>query len=378
MSNPSARPRSTSTHPTLTQRQRNRALLARQLLRERSSLTPADALDHLVGVQAQFPAHPYIGLQARLADFDPMALSDLLDRRQAVRGSLMRGTIHLNTAADYRAIRPLLDPMHRKWSRTIASAKDLPDADVLGIEEAGEAILRQGPKTISQLGDALAERFPGGNPHAMATHVRVTLPVVQITPRGTWGASLQPTWALIDDWTGQPCNGNQHLPELIRRYLRAFGPATVADITTWSGITGLRDVVTAMRDELAFFRNERGQELVDIPDGPLPDAETPAPPRFLPFLDNALLSHKDRSHIIADDTRKRLASKNGIVDATFLVDGFVAGTWKVVDGKQAATMILRPFAPIAANHTDQLVAEGESLLEMLHPNATPLVDIERA
>ncbi len=219
--------------------------------------------------------------------------------------------------------------------------------------------------TAKALGQRLGVRFPDLDPGAMAQAVRFLLPLVQVTPRGTWGASHAATWALAEDWLGDELPGDGFPQEMVRRYLAAFGPATVADIQAWSGLTGLRGVVQEMRGELVTLRNERGQELVDLPGAPLPDPETPAPVRFLPGFDNALLSHKDRTRIISEERRIAIGSRNGLFDATYLVDGMVAGTWTVETTKETATLTVRPFETHADEILDAIEDEAFGLMCLL-------------
>ena len=219
--------------------------------------------------------------------------------------------------------------------------------------------------TLKVLGGKLGDRFPDLEPGAMAQAVRFLLPLVQTTPRGTWNASHAPTWALAEDWLGEPLPGEASPQTMVRRYLAAFGPATVADMQAWSGLTGLRGVVQGMRAELVVFRNERGQELLDLPGAPMPEAETPAPVRFLPGFDNALLSHKDRTRIISEERRKAIGSRNGLFDATYLVDGMVAGTWSVETTKETATLTVRPFEMHADEILDAIEDEAFGLMYLL-------------
>lgn len=359
--------------PVLSQRALNRALLARQLLLERSPLATGAALEHLVGMQSQVPSHPFIALWSRLDGFTTDDLSRMMLDRSAARVPLMRGTIHLVAAADALALRPLVQPVYEKGFP--GSGPD--PADVAGLDRAMLlAAMRErieaNPATAAALGAALADVWPDRDPRVVALAVRrwlPRLPILQVPPRGVWGQSHQPTWTTIERWLGRPLATDATPDETILRYLAAFGPATVADIQTWSRLTGLRPHVERLRPHLRVFRNERGQELFDLPDAPLPDPETPAPPRFLPGYDNALLSHADRTRIISEERRLAIGASNGIFDATFLVDGVVAGTWRIERERERAAIQLSPFAPLATSDRVALETEANALVRFVEADA---------
>lgn len=363
---------STASTEILTQRQLNRALLARQLLLERSTMPVAGVLEHLVGMQSQVPSHPFIGLWTRLEGFETDHLSRMMLDRTAVRMLLMRGTIHLVIARDGLRLRAVMQEFYERLFPTIASfGPNVAGMDLDALLAAGRRHLEEEPRSGKALASLLAARWPERDPASMAQAVRHHLPLVQVTPRGVWGKSHQPTWTTVEAWLGRPMDHETNPGETILRYLAAFGPATVADVQTWSRLQGLREHVDRLRPHLRTFRNERGQELFDVPGALLPDPETPAPVRFLPVYDNALLSHADRTRIIAEPHRKVIATLNGLFDATYLVDGFVAGTWKVEERKtnRRAVLHLVPFASHAAADRAALEAEGERLLELLAPQA---------
>jgi hypothetical protein len=360
----------------LTQRQLNRILLARQYLLERIDTPVAEILEHLVGMQSQVPCDPYIGLWSRLTEFHPDNLSRLMLDRSAVRASLMRGTIHLVTADDFLFLRSLTFPLHARALRATDHGRKLDPELVPEMLDLGRELLTREPLTLKSLGGRLGQRWPDIPPVSMAQAIRFLLPLVQITPRGVWGASHQATWALAEQWIGRPIPLDSNPEQMVLRYLRAFGPATVADIATWSGVSGQRQVVERMRPQLRVFRNELGQELFDIPDGVITDQETPAPVRFLPGFENALLSHKDRTRIISEDRRKAIGSNNGLFQATYLVDGFVAGTWGIETTKERATLILRPFERHAAETIRELEAEGTKLISFVSGQSGQEVRIE--
>ncbi|MGH2686453.1 MAG: winged helix DNA-binding domain-containing protein [Actinomycetota bacterium] len=309
----------------LTDRVLSRATLARQLLLERSTLAPTDAVAHLVGLQAQNPLDPYVALWSRLDRFDPVALGELVESRALVRMVVMRGTIHLVTAADALVLRPLMQPvLDAEIARHRDFAPHLVGIDVEPVLAFAREILGERPHTTAQLRAAMAARFPDLHPGALAYACRCFLPLVQVPPRGVWGKRAQVTLMTTDGWLGRPAAAAaSSIDDVVLRYLRAFGPATVADVTAWCGLTGMRAVVERLRPSLVTFRDDRGRELFDVPDGPRPDPDTPAPVRLLPEYDNVLLSHADRSrfagHVMTPDDRSR---------AWVLVDGVVAGSWR--------------------------------------------------
>jgi hypothetical protein len=173
---------------------------------------------------------------------------------------------------------------------------------------------------------------------------------------------MQATWTTLEHWLGQPLDPEPSLDNVVFRYLAAYGPATTSDIRTWCGLTGLREAVERLRPQLRTFRDERGRELFDVPDGPLPDPETPAPPRFLPEYDNILLSHADRTRIGSDERRERLLAGAGIGPNTFLIDGFVGGTWRITEDRTSATLLLDSLIPLRYDQRTALEEEGYGML----------------
>jgi hypothetical protein len=333
----------------LTTRALNRALLARQHLLERSSMTPAAMIEHLLGLQAQEPPAPYYGLWSRIADFDPQVVSDGLDDRSLVRGTMMRATLHLATSEDYLHIRPQLHGMIRQ--RVIGSLKrylvGVDDLDELAA--AARDLYREEPRIARAAGRALNERWPDADTASLG-YASALVPLVQLPPRGQWKRPGRAILADAESWLGTPLPEPPAPDALVRRYLRAFGPATVADMRMWSGLSGLREVFDRLRPELRTCEDEQGRELFDVPDGLLPDPETPAPPRFLPEFENALLSHDDRSRIIDDEHRRDVVAGHRF----FLVDGMVAGRWRVEDG----AVVVEPTTPL--RKADQRAVDAEA------------------
>ncbi|MFI0220077.1 winged helix DNA-binding domain-containing protein [Streptomyces lydicus] len=339
----------------------NRSLLARQLLLERSAMPAGRAVAHLVGMQAQAPNPPYIGLWTRLVGFRIEDLASLVRNREVVRVGLMRGTIHLVTADDCVALRPVLQGALRQGLKG-AFGRKLEGLDVEKVAELGRELVEREPLTLGGLGTLLAERWPDRDPFALANAVRNLVPLVQVPPRGLWGESGQAVHTSAEAWLGRPVAGLAAPDLMVERYLAAFGPATVKDIQVWSGMTRLADAVNRLRPRLAVFRDENGRELLDLPEAPRPDANTPAPVRFLPEFDNILLSHADRARILTEEQRKLVFTRNGLIRSTFLVDGFVAGVWRVEQTRGAAVLVLEPFGTLRAGDRAALTEEGGRLL----------------
>lgn len=401
----------------LTTRALNRATLARQLLLRRHPLTPEQAVNQLAGLQAQAPLAPYGGLHARISPFTPTALSTLLSERSVVRAHLMRQTVHMVTAQDYVDFRPLFAHM---GARSITSyfAKDLAGADIAEVATAARALLKGRTLTRTALGRHLAERWPDAAPNALAYTATSQLAIVQTPPRGLWGKTGQVTLALAEDWLAQatpspaapapaghpapapvglsapapvglsapapaaqpaPAPAGQPAPapsapsprrpveRLLLRYLAAFGPATVADAQTWSGLTRLREVADDLAGSLMKLRGEDGAELLDLPDAPRPDLDVPAPPRFLPEYDNLLLSHADRTRVIPHGKPVPLPPGNGCAQGTLLVDGVWDATWIIARDKDSARLTITPFRSLKPQEKAAIEAQAGDLLAFVAP-----------
>jgi hypothetical protein len=349
--------------PFLTRRALNRALLARQLLLQRAAVPVTDAVEHLVAIQAQEPPAPFYGLWSRVEGFEAAGLVRLLEEREVVRLSLIRSTVHMVTARDCLRIRPLAQDVLERQFRSSPFRRDIEGVDVGELLGAARELLRE-PMTTAQIGRALAERWPGRPANSLAYAVRFLLPVVQIPPRGT---SLEKAGGpaavtTVEQWLGRELDGAAP-DELVLRYLAAYGPATVADFRTWSGLAGAGAVFKRLRPELRSFRDETGRELLDVPDGPLPDPDTPAPPRFLPWFDNALIGHDDRTRVLPYEHRLGVVAGKCFV----LVDGFARATWEIDRSEDAATLVVEPLEPLG--DTSEIVAEGSRLLEFAAPSA---------
>jgi hypothetical protein len=352
----------------LDRRALNRATLARQFLLRRCDLSVVDAVEHLVGLQAQTPHTWYTGLWTRLAGFRPEQAADLLVERRLVRIALMRSTIHLVSARDCLALRPVVQPVLDRWLGT-AYGRRLAGVDLDELTAAGRALVDERPLTFAALGARLAERWPDHDPSALAQAIRGRVALVQVPPRGVWGRSGPIAHTSAKAWLGVDVPPEPAVAAAVRRYLAAFGPATVMDVQAWSGLTRLREVVEELRPALVTFRDERGRELFDLPDAPRPDPETPAPPRFLYDYDNLLLSHADRARTVTDDLRRQAYDPNGPAPQFVLVDGFTSGDWRIVSEGRAAALTIRPFRRLPAADAEALEREGAALLAFAAPDA---------
>ena len=345
----------------LSRRALNRATLARQLLLERSPMPALDAVHHLVGMQAQVPLNPYTGLWSRLDGFQPEELGGLLVDRKVVRSVVMRATIHLVTAEDCLSLRPLMQPIlvkelahHRDY------APALVDVDLEPVLTFAAGVFAGSPRTGPQLRTVLGERFPDLDAGALAYACRCLLPLVQVPPRGVWGQTSQVTVTTADAWLGRPLATDPSIDDVMLRYLAAFGPASAADASTWSRLTGLREVFERLRPQLVTFRDEQSREVFDLPDAPRPEADVPAPARFLPEYDNLLLSHDDRSRFGSDEDRRLLYFSPGPVHGAVLSGGLVKGTWAL----EGSTLTVC-HAALAGSHLQELEDEGARFLRFL-------------
>jgi hypothetical protein len=354
----------------VSQRALNRALLGRQFLLERVSRPAAETIEHLVGLQAQVPKVPYVALWTRLQGFQPHVLAELLASRQAVRVPLMRATIHLVTAADCLALRPALQTvLERCFNSQSPFGRRLAGVDLDAVLAAGKLLLEERPHTRAELGPLLAAHWPDRDPEALAMAITYLLPVVQVTPRGIWGQSGAAAWTTVEQWLGTPLETESSAENTVLRYLAAFGPATVGDMRTWSGLTGLREIVERLRPQLQTFRDEQGRETFDLPEAPRPDADTPAPPRFVPEYDNVLLSHDDRSRIIIHQGWPRLfAGSDGMV-GSLLVDGFVTAAWTMTLVQNEAVLRVHPLRRLTPEEETAIAAEAQGLLDFVAPDS---------
>jgi hypothetical protein len=338
------------------------------MLLAREDTSPLAVIQRLVGLQAQLPRPPYVGLWTRITGFQREHLRSLIEARQVVRGPLMRCTLHLMSASDYAAFRPALQPALTQAMRSILRDRaNRFDLDAL-LSEA-RRLYAERPRTFVEVRDELLRRFPDADERAMGYAVRTQLPLLLVPGKHEWGFHGDAEFCLAEDWLDQPLATEGRPDALILRYLAAFGPASATDIQAWSGLPGLTGVMNDLRPQLRVFRDERRRELFDLPDAPRPSEDTPVGPRFVADFDNLILSHADRTRVIADEHRRVVVTNNGQVLSTFLVDGFVAGTWKVSRIRKTATLTLSPFTPLSPPTKEELAGEGERLARFLQPDA---------
>jgi len=355
----------------LSQRALNRATLARQLLLERSSLTPTAAIEHLIGLQAQNPLDPYLALWSRLESFDPHAVGRRVEDRALVRIVVMRGTIHLVSADDALFLRPLTQPvMDAEIARHSEFAPELVDVDLEPVMAFARPLLAATPMPGTQLRSALADRFPELHAAALAYACRCVLPLVQVPPRGVWGKTLQVTSTPLEAWVGRPLRADASIDEAVVRYLAAFGPATVADVSAWSRLTGMREVVERLRPQLRTFTDAKGRELFDVVEGLRPDPDVSVPVRFLPEYDNLLLSHADRSRFAAAPDGA-FARTLGTAKGSVLVDGFVQAIWRAeLDKTSGRATAVVEHQPLPKRALAAIEAEGRRAIRFWRPTAT--------
>ncbi|MFJ7077224.1 winged helix DNA-binding domain-containing protein [Streptomyces sp. NPDC098781] len=352
----------TRTDPVLSTRALNRATLDRQLLLRRSPMSALAAVEHLVGLQAQEVKPPYYALAARLDGFTPEALSGPLADRSAVRIVTMRSTIHLHTADDSLTLRPLVQPARDREINYFR--KGLVGVDLDRLADIARDLVETEPRTMKQLREALGAEWPDADPQSLAVAARCKLPLVQITPRGLWGRSAQVTLTTAEHWLGRPAEPAAAPDTAVLRYLAAFGPASVKDMQTWCGLTRMRDAFERLRPRLLTFRDENGVELFDLPDAPRPDPDTPAPPRFLPEFDNLLLSHADRTRVVPPANHGRTWQANTVY-CPFLVDGFLAGVWRILDD----ALVIEPFGQLTKPERAAVTEEAARMLQVMHPDS---------
>ena len=361
---------------TLSLRALNRALLHRQALLQPSSDTPLAMIERLGGLQAQAPNPPYLGLWTRLSGFRPEQLTELMQTRQVVRATMMRGTLHLVSARDYLAWRATLQPMLRRLFLQSDQGKAVQDMDLDALGAAGLALLARKCLNATELGAALRPQWPQRDAAAMARWVRGVEPLVHVPPAGVWDSHRAAGFAPAADWLGQALGADDAAEAMVLRYLAAFGPATVQDIAAWSGLQGVRAIVERLRPRLRSYRGPEGAALFDPIEAPPPDPDAPAPPRLLADFDNLLLAHADRSRIFDERRKWAIFTRNGIVRATVLIDGFVAGSWSMERAKDRATIAILPFAALSKSHRAALDEQARQCLATFAPGLAHAVRFE--
>ncbi len=353
---------------TLTLRQLNRATLARQMLLAREKLSTVKAVERLGGMQAQEPKPPFIGLWTRVSEFRREDLRQTLRDRDVVRATLMRATLHLMSARDYSALRMTLQPVMMQAIRVLGDRAA--GLELEALLPVARRLLHSEPRNFNELRSVLQWEFPEVNERALGYAVRTHLPLVMVPTEDRWAFPSVADFTLAETWLGAPLSEDAAPQALALRYQAAFGPATATDVQTWSGLQGMKTVLDGMRPRLRSFKDERGRELFDLPEAPRPDEEVAAPPRFLPEFDNLVLSHADRTRVLADAHRGLVVTKNLRVRATFLLDGFVRGTWATERKKAAATLHITPFEALPRGAANELANEGEALLRFVEDDAT--------
>jgi hypothetical protein len=353
--------------PVLSHRALGRATLARQMLLERVDVRALAAIERLAGMQAQAPLSPYVGLWTRLSGFRAEELADLMRRRLVLRATMMRVTVHLVSARDALTWRPVLQRVCEGGFRGSQWSKQLGSADPREVVAAAAELLEGQAIGRTALGAALAERWPDADAFSLGGAVMYLLPTTQPTPRGVWGEGGVTTLTSMSSWLGRPVPREPAagaIEDLVRRALGALGPCSVMDVQAWSRLTRLREVFDELAPTLRRFRSEDGTELYDLPRAPRPDADVPAPVRFLPEFDNLLLSHADRTRFNPERRQIPLFPGNGARLGTFLVDGLHSGRWRIERSKDGASAVLavEPFARLAAADRDELTREGAELL----------------
>lgn len=348
---------------TLTARELNRSLLARQLLLERSPKSVTQTLEAVGGLQTQNATGGYIGLWTRLRKFELCDLTKELEARRAVQGTMMRNTIHLVTARDYPLVAAGTRPSRRSaWLRYQQGRAT--EVDVTKAAAAAREALAAGPLSRTELKPLVESTTVWNGVNAFED-------VLRVPPSGTWARRRADIYAMAVDWLGpSKATEDDGVELLLKRYLGGFGPARLADAANWAGVPPKKLQPAAEKLKLRSFEDEEGKELLDLPRGPLPAAKTPAPPRFIPVWDSILLAHARRAEILPEEYRPLVFStKTPQSVNTFLVDGRVAGTWKVKGTRKKAELLVEPFEKLPAKAARELQAEGERLVRFHEPHA---------
>lgn len=349
-------------------RELNRSTLARQMLLERAAVPVPAAIERLVGLQAQLSLPPYVGLWTRLRDFGREDLARLIENRKVIKATLMRATLHLFTAEDYLRFRTTLQPVLTGAGSAIAKQRGA-HFDLDRLLTAARQYIGEKPRTFAEISDMVSELIPECDVGAMRYAVRTHLPLVQVPILGRWSYSNRPEFTLAESWIGRPISLKDNLRELVFRYLAAFGPASVTDMQTWLGLPKLKDTFEKLKPGLQRYRDEQRRELFDLPDLPLAAKDMAAPVRFLPEFDNLLLSHSNRTRVIADEHRSKVFLPGLRVRATILVDGFVRGAWRIEKTQKVATLVIEPFDSLTKRDRVALVEEGEQLIRFVEAEA---------
>lgn len=337
----------------LTTRDLNRALLARQLLLERSTCSLTEAVEQVGGLQTQYAPSGYVGLWTRLRDFRRAALTEALEDHSIVQATTLRTTIHMVSRREFwRYVAGIRAP-RRAWAIKV-QPRGLDEAAMVARARRLRDALHDGPKTVKEL-DGVVEGFVG--------LAGLWVDLVRVPPSGTWERRRADRLGLADDWVGpDESTEEEGRTHLVRAYLRAFGPASLRDASAWAGVPVADLKAGAANLALVSYRDEAGRELLDLPDAPLPDPATPAPVRFLPHWEASLLVHARRTGILPEEHRARVfTSKNPFSVGTVLVDGRVVAAWSLRDGR----IVLDPYEPVTRRDRDRIEDE-RAALEAFH------------
>ncbi|MEA2669705.1 MAG: hypothetical protein QOJ33_2639 [Chloroflexota bacterium] len=356
-----SRPSAVATERTLTTRELNRALLARQYLLERSSLPMVATIERIGGLQTQYAPSGYIGLWSRMRNFRRDALTEALHQRRVIQGTLLRRTIHKVSPRDYWLFHAATRASRQDWWQRV-TRHQISEPDM----EAAVGVLREqlanGPRRADELKATLAER---GLPSFAFGGVAQWLEMVRVPPSGTWEQRRADLYGLAESWIRPAAHSESAaIDHVIRRYLGAFGPASVREIADWGGIPPAKIVPVLAQMSLRHFRDEKGKDLIDLPRAPLPDADTPAPVRFLPTWDATLLVHARRTQILPERYRPLVFNTRTPHSVpTFLIDGAMAGTWRVEGGR----VELKSFEPIPKSVRREVDEEAKRLAAFFGP-----------
>jgi Winged helix DNA-binding domain len=349
----------------LTLRQLNRATLARQMLLARSPAPLLDATRQLVGIQAQVPKPPFVGLWSRVAGLRRGDVVNALLEKRLVRGTSLRGTLHVMTAADFTRFRA---PLQAALDRGLKMVGDRTGTiEMEPLLAVARSFFRK-PQTFDSFRDHLATAFPAADVRALAYATRMQVPLLQVPTETPWAFPAQADFITAEAWLGKPAKEVGTLEDLVLRYLAAYGPATASDAQAWSGIPGLKPVFEALRPRLVTFRGERGGELFDLPDAPRPDGDEAAPVRLLPDWDNAIVGRAD-GRLLKTEHRSSVFQPGLRVLPTVLVDGVVAGTWKTERRRAAASLTVALFGTQPARVRRAIEAEADALLGFAEADA---------
>jgi len=348
----------------------SRATLARQLLLARQNLGVVDTVSRLFGMQAQLARPPFVGLWSRLVDLARGAVTKEVEAARLVRATWVRATIHLLSAHDYAAFRATLQPALDRAIAGILKDRVRPSEIEPCLQAVRAFLAKSGPMTFNAIRDELARVFPGGDIRGLAYMTRCTLPLVLVADAGaTFGWTGNAGFATAETAMKPTLAKRADTAAFVKRYLAAFGPASVKDAESYSFLPKLGDTFEAMRGELVSLRDDKGRELFDLPGAPRPHEDTAAPVRFLPEFDSVVLAHHDRRRLITEANRPKLATKNLFVPATFTVDGMLAGKWTLETKKGVATLGLTAFEALPKSALGAIEAEAHALATFAEPGA---------